>query len=58
MSRIRDCHFCNGTGIDECAFDERCTFCSGSGEVDDDDGYEDDQTDEDEDETLDLRGTR
>lgn len=57
MSHIRDCFFCNGTGIDECSFDERCIHCSGSGEVDDDDDLDPDDQD-DENEPLDLRGTR
>lgn len=46
MSRVRDCHHCNGTGLDDADWSGRCPFCDGSGEVEEDEREE--RRDEDE----------
>ena len=31
---VMDCYDCEGTGVDPAAWDGRCPFCRGTGEVD------------------------
>lgn len=45
--RVVDCFSCNGSGIDESAWDGRCSFCRGRGQVDAfDDDREETETEE------------